>query len=95
MDLPAPAPVEVSLVDSLPDLQALVERWLANPPELVGLDLETTGLSPLLGARIRTVQLQAEGEPCCWVADVWAIGEPWAEATGPSVPPGGHHLGGP
>ena len=83
LDLPGPEPVEATLVDSLPDLQALVERWLANPPKLVGLDLETTGLSPLRGARIRTVQIQAEGEPCCWVADVWAIGERWAETLAP------------
>ena len=83
LDLPGPEPVEATLVASLPDLQALVERWLANPPKLVGLDLETTGLSPLLGARIRTVQIQAEGEPCCWVADVWAIGERWAETLAP------------
>ena len=83
LKLPGPEPVEATLVDSLPDLQALVERWLTNPPKLVGLDLETTGLSPLLGARIRTVQIQAEGEPCCWVADVWAIGERWAETLAP------------
>lgn len=83
LDLPGPEPVEVTFVGSLPDLQNLVERWLANPPELVGLDLETTGLSPLLGARIRTVQIQAEGEPCCWVADVWAIGERWAKTLAP------------
>jgi DNA polymerase-1 len=83
LDLPGPDPVEVSLVESLSDLQALVERWLAHPPELVGLDLETTGLSPLLGARIRTVQLQADAEPTCWVADVWAIGEHWAETVAP------------
>lgn len=50
---------------SMADLQALVERWLASPPELVGLALEATGLSPLLGARIQTVQFQAVAEPCC------------------------------
>lgn len=83
LELPGPEPVEATLVEALPDLQALVERWLANPPKLVGLDLETTGLSPLLGARIRTVQIQAEGEPCCWVVDVWAIGERWAETLAP------------
>ena len=82
-DLPAPEPVPVSLVRTLEELQALVERWLATPPELVGLDLETTGLSPLLGARIRTVQLQADGEPTCWVLDTWAIGEGWAMALAP------------
>lgn len=82
-DLPAPEPVEVSLVASMAALQALVERWLASPPELVGLDLETTGLSPLLGARIRTVQLQAAAEPCCWVVDTWATGDRWAEALAP------------
>lgn len=82
-DLPAPESVPVSLVHTLEDLQALVERWLASPPELVGLDLETTGLSPLLGARIRTVQLQAAAEPCCWVLDVWAIGEDWATTLAP------------
>ncbi|MFM7642211.1 MAG: DNA polymerase, partial [Cyanobium sp.] len=82
-DLPAPEPVAVSLVQSLPDLQALVERWLASPPELVGLDIETTGLSPLLGARIRTVQLQADGEPCCWVLDLFQLGETWPTLLAP------------
>jgi DNA polymerase-1 len=81
-DLPPPEPVEVSLVASTAALQSLVERWLTNPPELVGLDLETTGLSPLLGARIRTVQLQAVAEPC-WVVDAWATGDGWAEALAP------------
>ena len=83
LDLPAPEPVAVSLVESLPDLQALVERWLASPPELVGLDLETTGLSPLLGAKIRTIQLQAEGEPTCWVVDVFPLGESWPSVLAP------------
>jgi DNA polymerase I-like protein with 3'-5' exonuclease and polymerase domains len=83
LDLPAPEPVAVSLVESLPDLQALVERWLASPPELVGLDLETTGLSPLLGAKIRTIQLQAEGEPTCWVVDVFPLGESWSSVLAP------------
>ncbi len=83
LDLPAPEPVAVSLVESLSDLQALVERWLASPPELVGLDLETTGLSPLLGAKIRTIQLQAEGEPTCWVVDVFPLGESWPSVLAP------------
>ena len=82
-DLPPPEPVELSLVASMAALQTLVERWLASPPELVGLDLETTGLSPLLGARIRTVQLQAAGEPSCWVVDTWATGDGWAAALAP------------
>jgi DNA polymerase-1 len=82
-DLPAPEPVVVSMLQSLPDLHHLVERWLANPPLLVGLDIETTGLSPLLGARIRTIQLQADGEPSCWVADLFQLGENWPEVLAP------------
>jgi DNA polymerase I-like protein with 3'-5' exonuclease and polymerase domains len=83
LDLPAPEPVAVSMVESLPDLQALVDRWLVSPPELVGLDLETTGLSPLLGAKIRTIQLQAEGEATCWVVDVFPLGESWPSVLAP------------
>lgn len=82
-DLPAPEPVAITLVQTLPDLQALVERWLASPPELVGLDIETTGLSPLLGARIRTIQLQADGEPTCWVLDLFQLGESWPSLLAP------------
>jgi DNA polymerase I-like protein with 3'-5' exonuclease and polymerase domains len=82
-DLPAPEPVVVSMLQSLSDLQDLVELWKANPPELVGMDIETTGLSPLLGARIRTIQLQADGEPTCWVADLFQLGGRWPEILAP------------
>lgn len=82
-DLPAPEPVVVSLLQDPSDLHHLVERWKDQPPELVGLDIETTGLSPLLGARIRTIQLQADGEPSCWVADLFQLGESWTEILAP------------
>jgi DNA polymerase I len=71
---PEPPPVPFELLSTSEDVQALVDRWLANPPARIGLDLETTGLSPLLGAHIRTVQLLAEGEATCWVVDTWAVG---------------------
>jgi len=75
--------VNISLVDSLPASQELVVRWQTNSPALVGLDLETTGLSPLLGAKIRTIQLQVAGEPSCWVLDAWSIGPEWAATLAP------------
>jgi len=82
-DLPLAQPVEITLIDSLPDLQSLVARCQNKPPAMVGLDLETTGLSPLRGAKIRTIQLQVAGEPSCWVLDVWSIGPKWAATLAP------------
>lgn len=82
-DLPAPDPVGVVLVKTEADLQALVGRWCSAPPVRIGLDTETTGLSPLLGARIRLVQLMAEGEPHAYVVDTWAVGEQWASVLQP------------
>jgi len=75
--------VKISLVNSLPASQELVVRWQTNSPALVGLDLETTGLSPLLGAKIRTIQLQVNGVPSCWVVDTWAVGPEWAATLAP------------
>lgn len=81
--LPAPDPVPVEFVESAADLSALVERWLAAPPELVGLDLETTGLTPLLGAKVRTVQMLASGDGACHVIDTWAVGSQWPALLAP------------
>jgi len=82
-DYPSPTSVKVNLVDSLSFLQTLVQRWLVSTPQLVGLDIETTGLSPLLGAKIRTIQLQVDDGPTCWVLDVWSIGPEWAATLAP------------
>ena len=82
-DHPAPAPVEVALVTQANDLQELVARWCLNPPMRMGLDTETTGLSPLMGARVRLVQLMAEGEAAVYVIDTWAVGDSWASLLQP------------
>jgi DNA polymerase-1 len=82
-DLPAPEPVGVIPVCTAVELQELVARWCLNPPVRIGLDTETTGLSPLLGARIRLVQLMADGEPAAYVIDTWAVGDAWARALQP------------
>jgi len=82
-DHPAPEPIDVALVSTAEGLQHLVDRWLASPPERIGLDTETTGLSPLLGARIRLVQLMAEGESTAYVVDAWAVGDTWARILQP------------
>ena len=82
-DLPAPEPVEVALVSTERGLADLVARWCQEPPVRIGLDTETTGLSPLLGARIRLVQLLAAGEPTTYVIDTWAVGDAWARALQP------------
>jgi len=82
-DLPLAHPVEISSVNSLSELKRLVRRWQSHPPTLVGLDVETAGLSPLRGAKIRTIQLQVDGEPSCWVLDVWSIGPEWAATLAP------------
>jgi len=37
----------------------------------------------LLEAKIRTIQLQVNGEPSCWVLDVWSIGPEWAATLAP------------
>ena len=82
-DHPAPEPVEVALVSTARGLQDLVARWCQEPPVRIGLDTETTGLSPLMGARIRLVQLMAEGEAAVYVVDTWAVGDTWARALQP------------
>lgn len=82
-DLPAPEPVEVAPVRTGAELERLVARWCLNPPVRIGLDTETTGLSPLMGARIRLVQLMAEGEDTAHVIDTWAVGDSWASTLQP------------
>jgi DNA polymerase I-like protein with 3'-5' exonuclease and polymerase domains len=82
-DLPAPEPVEVGLVSTERGLADLVARWCQKPPVRIGLDTETTGLSPLLGARIRLVQLMADAEDTAYVVDTWAVGDAWARTLQP------------
>jgi DNA polymerase-1 len=84
-DLPAPEPVEVALVSTERGLADLVARWCQKPPVRIGLDTETTGLSPLLGARIRLVQLMADTEAAVYVVDTWAVGDAWARVLQPLV----------
>lgn len=73
-DFPAPPPVPLERITELSQLQALVQRWQATPPDFVVLDVETTGLSPLVGAQVRLIQLLAEGEETTYVADAFALG---------------------
>ncbi len=61
-DLPAPEPVAGALVSTECGLGDLAARWCKRPPVRIGLNTETMGLSPLLGARIRLVQLMADAE---------------------------------
>lgn len=82
-DLPAPEPVDVALVSTTTGLRDLVATWCREPPVRIGLDTETTGLSPLLGARLRLVQLMAEGEATVYVVDTWAVGDSWARILQP------------
>lgn len=80
---PAPAPIPTVLVDTIQGLQQLVGRWLQKPPVRIGVDTETTGLSPLMGARLRLLQLIAEGETACHVVDLWAVGDGWVDVLQP------------
>jgi DNA polymerase I-like protein with 3'-5' exonuclease and polymerase domains len=80
---PAPEPVDAALVSAPEGLRALVTRWCAAPPERIGIDTETTGLSPLLGAQIRLIQLQAAGEATVFVIDAQAVGSSWPRLLQP------------
>lgn len=78
-----PEPVDVALVSTTTGLRNLVADWCRDPPVRIGLDTETTGLSPLLGARLRLVQLMAEGDATVYVVDTWAVGDSWARILQP------------
>jgi len=73
-DLPAPPAVDVVRIESAEQLRTVVAGWLERRLEFVVVDVETTGLSPLMGARIRLVQLLAADEERPYVVDVWAHG---------------------
>jgi DNA polymerase-1 len=71
-NLPAPALPPTEMVRTAERLAEVITAWLARNPEFVVLDLETTGLEVLAGARPRLMQLLASDEDTVLLVDLWA-----------------------
>jgi DNA polymerase I-like protein with 3'-5' exonuclease and polymerase domains len=71
-DLPAPALPPIERVTTAERLAELVQAWLERRPEFLVLDLETTGLEVLAGARPRLMQLLPCDEATVALVDLWA-----------------------
>jgi len=70
--LPAPVLPPIERITTAERLAEVIAAWIARAPEFVVLDLETTGLEVLAGARPRLMQLLACDEDTVLLVDLWA-----------------------